>query len=199
MTKPERALHNFVKAVVTTALSNARHELYSTVNEGFIQPELEARNQRGETLKSEDIWVFQIMLYGDERPPEIRFNQEVKADMIGHSKPHHNREPGKVSQQEIETLDVEDLAKFVTRENEVGVSNLVGFCHRGDWHVGALELNRFILRSLAVIANAAGLRTCQADGCGFTFANKGKKIYCSLACGDKQRKKNYRRIRKMNG
>ena len=197
MTKGEKILFESMNALLTITFESNLYNFLSIVMDHFVVPEIEARNARGENWKLEDVWLVQTMLYASERPPDIRFNEEVRSDLRGHSKPFLSTKIGEISRCEIENLDIEDLDRITTRENEVGVSNVAFFRRGTTWYCSEFDVKQ-LMKYCAIHAAATGKRTCAASECENLLSSQRQTKYCSKKCGTGVRVKKYRQLRKEN-
>ena len=197
MTTGERILFESMSTLLTVTINSNLANFANIIMVHFVVPEIEARNARGENWKLEDVWLVQTMLYASERPPDIRFNEEVRGDLRGRSKPFLSTKIGEISRCEIENLDIEDLDRITTRENEVGVSNVAFFRRGTTWYCSEFDVKQ-LMKYCAIHASAAGKRTCAASECENLLSSQRQIIYCSEKCGTGVRVKKHRQLLKKN-
>ena len=191
MTTGERILFESMSTLLTVTINSNLANFADIIMVHFVIPEMENRNERGENWTLEDIWIVQTMLYANGRSPQIRFNEELQGDLRGHSKTFLNTKIGEISRCEIENLDIEDLDKVTTRENEVGVSNIVLFKQGSKWDCAGFDIGQF-LKYCSIHAAATGKRTCAASECENLLSSQRQTKYCSEKCGTGERVKKHR-------
>jgi len=195
MTTAEDNLFGAVRKVFIDAMGLSVPMVSGVIWNDFILPEIANRNRRGEELKPEEVWLFQIIFYPNERPTTIRLNGEFVGDIRVGAKKFHNRNIGEVSQNDIKTLDLDNLWKLTTRDDEAGVSNITFIWKDDAWKCGEFDLNQLLrFPSIYVVKRGRG-EFCQEDECQILIPPQRTK-YCSKACERRQTKRNQRRKNK---
>ena len=187
----EDALRNVVTGAFVAAIDQIKPAVINICFSRFISPEIEKIQSQGKGFNLDDIWLIQLMFWEGSRGPEIRFNEKVKADLITRSS-IRNWIPGKISREEIENLNPQDLDKITPIEK--GVSNITIFKQQNNFKIGSLELHRFVSRSPSIIASSTPYaKMCAAEGCEVVFPPRGNhKKYCSPRCRSREGTKRYR-------